>query len=107
MKTINLINYRTGGSKIFSGRDKGIAARKELELNKFDGASESVEVLIPKDTWSINSSFFGGLFEKSIISLKEKRFLEKYKFEFDDKTPLTEELWNNIKEGIFEALNEI
>ena len=103
MKTINLINYRTGGSKIFSGRDKGIAARKELELNKFDGASESVEVLIPKD----NSSFFGGLFEESIISLKEKRFLEKYKFEFDDKTPLTEELWNNIKEGIFEALNEI
>lgn len=107
MKTINLVNFRSSGSKIFSGRDKGIAARNKLKLNEFDLINDYAEVLIPKDTWSMNSSFFGGLFEQSIIDLKEEKFREKYRFKFEDGTSLTEELQHNVNEGIFEALNEI
>ena len=71
MEKINLLNFRSNGSKIFSGRDKGIDARKKLKLNELDSQEQKIEVIVPKDTWSINSSFFGGLFESSIINLKE------------------------------------
>ncbi len=107
MKEINLIKFRANGSKIFSGRARGITARNELKLNEFDATDGVVKVLIPKDTWSINSSFFGGLFEQSVINLKKEDFLQKYKFQFEDGTPLSDELQHNIDEGIFEALNEI
>ena len=81
MEKINLLNFRSNGSKIFSGRDKGIDAR--------------------------NSSFFGGLFESSIINLKEDGFRKKYIFKFDDGAALSEELQHNIDEGIYESLKDI
>ena len=80
MEKINLLNFRSNGSKIFSGRDKGIDARKKLKLNELDSQEQKIEVIVPKDTWSINSSFFGGLFESSIINLKEDGFRKKYIF---------------------------
>ena len=79
MKKINLLNFRSNGSKIFSGRDKGIDARQKLKLNELDLQEETIEVIVPKDTWSINSSFFGGLFESSIIisvNILEKRLFK-------------------------------
>lgn len=107
MIKINLHQYRTGTSKIFSGRDKGIGVRKEKKLDEIDKNSEQVVVSIPKDTWTINSSFFGGLFEKSVIDLGREKFLEKYTFVFDDGSVLSSELRQNIDEGIHDALNEI
>lgn len=107
MIKINLHQYRTGTSKIFSGRDKGIDVRKEKNLDEMDKNDEQVVVSIPKDTWTINSSFFGGLFEKSVIDLGKEKFLEKYTFVFDDGSVLSSELRQNIDEGIHDALNEI
>lgn len=107
MIKINLHQYRTGTSKIFSGRDKGIEVRKEKNLDEIDKNDEPVVVSIPKDTWTINSSFFGGLFEKSVIDLGKEKFLEKYTFIFDDGSVLSSELRQNIDEGIHDALNEI
>ena len=107
MENINLLNFRSNGSKIFSGRDKGIDARKKLKLNELDSQEQKIEVIVPKDTWSINSSFFGGLFESSIINLKEDGFRKKYIFKFDDGAALSEELQHNIDEGIYESLKDI
>ncbi len=107
MNKLNLHNYRNSGSKIFSGRDNGIEARKKLNLDKLDKSPGQITISIPKDTWSINSSFFGGLFESSVITLREKGFKEKYIFKFDDGTPLSKELEENILEGIHDSLNEI
>ena len=107
MIRINLHPYRTGASKIFSGRDRGIAVRIEKKLDEIDKSEEQVTVVIPKDTWTINSSFFGGLFEKSVMDLGRDRFLEKYTFVFDDGSGLSSELRQNIEEGIHDALNEI
>ena len=107
MEKINLLNFRSNGSKIFSGRDKGIDARKKLKLNELDSQEQKIEVIVPKDTWSINSSFFCGLFESSIINLKEDGFRKKYIFKFDDGAALSEELQHNIDEGIYESLKDI
>nr|DAY89475.1 MAG TPA: protein of unknown function DUF4325 [Caudoviricetes sp.] len=104
---INLHKYRTNGSKIFSGRDRGCDARRALKLDELDETTDKIIVSIPKDTWAINSSFFGGLFEASVIKLKENCFRQKYQFQFDDGTPLSSTLQSNIEEGIFDALNDI
>jgi len=107
MTKINLHNYRSPGSKIFSGRDKGCSARKQLNLDQYDSREEEVIISIPKDTWAINSSFFGGLFESSVMTLKEDRFRKKYRFQMEDGSKLPQELKENIDEGIFDALNNI
>ncbi len=107
MVKINLSRFRGEGSKIFSGRDKGVKARKELNLNELDNSNEEISIIIPRDTWSINSSFFGGLFESSIIKLNENDFRRKYKFKLDDGSDLNDDLQRNIDECIFEALNDI
>ena len=107
MTKFNLQKYRRPNSKIYSGRDNGIAARKELKLNDFDKNDLSALVIFPKDTWAINSSFFGGLFETSVMSLREEKFRKKYRFQFDNGDELSPELLDNINQGIFDALNEI
>lgn len=104
---INMHKFRTNGSKIYSGRDQGIEARKELNLDKEDTKDDVLVICFPKDTWAINSSFFGGLFEKSIIDLQKDRFQNKYRFEYSDGTELSRELQQNIEESIFDALNDI
>lgn len=107
MIKINLSRFRGDGSKIFSGRDRGIKARTELKLNDLDNNDEIVNVIIPKDTWSINSSFFGGLFESSVIMLHDEGFKKKYRFKLDDGSELNDELQRNVDECIFETLNDI
>ena len=107
MVKFNLQKFRSANSKIYSGRDNGIAARKELRLNEFDKNNETAFVIFPKDTWAINSSFFGGLFESSVMSLREDKFRQKYVFQFDNGNELSPELMENINQGIFDALNEI
>ena len=107
MSKINLHNFRTDGSKIFSGRDRGCSARRVLQLDRLDKENEQIIVSVPKDTWAINSSFFGGLFEASVITLKEKAFKEKYVFTFDDGSELSDELKANIDEGVYDALNNL
>ena len=78
-----------------------------IVINELDSQEQKIEVIVPKDTWSINSSFFGGLFESSIINLKEDGFRKKYIFKFDDGAALSEELQHNIDEGIYESLKDI
>lgn len=96
---IKISKYRRSGAKVFTGRDNGIKARQELELNRYDNDGEVVNVLIPTDTWSINPSFFGGLFEDSIKLYKEK-FNQYYKFMYTDQSELKEALAKNIENNI-------
>lgn len=106
MKRINIQNYRESGSKIFSGRDSGIAARQKLDLNKLDLDNERYEIIIPEDTYSISGSFFGGLFSDSVIRLGEDGFRNKYHFMHSNKE-LGESLKHDIEEGIYDAINDL
>lgn len=79
----NRILFSELGGPTYIGRPNGEAARKKLKLDSLDNdSSQSFIVDIPKETFNINSSFFLGLFGKSIRNLGSKKsFLEKYKFE--------------------------
>lgn len=73
-------NYRTKGSRVFSGRDRGYSLRKKLKLDEVDCAKENIEIIIPEDIISLNSSFFLGLFGKSVRTLGRSEFRSKYNF---------------------------
>ncbi len=47
--------YKDEGARIFTDRDRGIEARKELGLDQLE-QSGKVIVLLPQDTWGVNPS---------------------------------------------------
>lgn len=86
-------------SKVLSGRNDGYEARKRLEIDRLDGDNTSVTVSISTQVYSINPSFFLGLFGNSIKELGEIRFREKYKFTCSDAITI------KIEQGIQRAVN--
>lgn len=97
---IDLADFKSGGSRVYSGRARGEAVRKSGRLDSLDGQECVVTVKVPEDTLSINSSFFLGLFGDSVRALREEGFRNKYKF------VAQEVIQANIEEGIARALKE-
>lgn len=66
---------------VFSGRDRGIAARAEFNLDEIDRIYSSVEVVLPSTLYTLTSSFFLGLFGESVRKCGSvTSFEEKFKF---------------------------
>ena len=96
MITIKLGQFKRSEEKIFTDRDKGIEARKKLDLDKLEAECDKIYVLLPKDIWTVNPSFFGGLFEQSIKKYKAK-FWDKYIFRYTDNSDLSESVRASIE----------
>lgn len=96
-----MIDLSKHGGPVFIGRDKGELVREEYNLEEIDTSDRQVVVKIPKDTFSINSSFFLGLFGKSIRSAGTKeKFLQK--FAFIDGEQFTKTINDSISRALFE-----
>lgn len=95
MEIINLDDFRGKKSKILSGRDEGEAARVKLKMEKLDISVNQVKIIVPDDIWSINSSFFLGLFGESIRKMGEDGFREKFIFECSES--VSEDVEESIK----------
>jgi hypothetical protein len=80
MKQIDLGKYRSENAEIFSGRQRGLDVRKDAGLDSLDRNSDPVIVHIPEDVFSVNSSFFLGMFTPSIERLGGEAFKRKYRF---------------------------
>ena len=97
---IDLGQYHQPGTILLSGRPKGVALRQKLNLDKLDDQEEvQVEIAVPSEIVSLNSSFFLGLFGPSVRNLGEYGFRKKYTFTCP---PQIEE---DVEAGIREALN--
>ena len=95
--TIDLRQYRSGGSRVFAGRQRGEEVRSKAGLGRLDLADVRVSVVIPDDTFSLTSFFFLGMFGPSIRALGRDGFRAKYCFSGPDFGDL-------IQDGIDEAL---
>ena len=101
VKRIDLSSVRTSpSSRVFSGRERGLAAREKFNLNVLDHQSGGVTVVIPEGTYSMNMSFFLGMFGDSVRELGRDEFRQKYLFESD---PVH---LQSIEEGVNRALKE-
>ncbi|MGH8546153.1 MAG: hypothetical protein ACREX3_21530, partial [Gammaproteobacteria bacterium] len=94
---VDLSAYRSSGVRVFAGRERGKKVRTAAALDRLDHQPDSVEVRIPDDVFSVNSSFFLGMFGRSIRTLGEDRFREKYEF-------VGKDIARVIEDGIKEAL---
>jgi hypothetical protein len=99
-QTIDLSVYHEKGTILMSGRPKGVAVRAEINLDKLDSQNDEVEIIVPDEVVSLNSSFFSGLFGPSIKKLGKDAFKSKYKF------CCLPQIRDDIEAGIAEALNQ-
>lgn len=66
---------------IYLGRDTAKAIREEFDLDAADKSEVEVHILVPSDAYTMTSSFFIGLFGRSVAHAKSReKFLAKYKF---------------------------
>lgn len=107
---IDLTEKDRGGavSTSFSGRSEGRAVRKVHELDKKDGDCCVYDVYIPRNTTSINPSFFLGLFYSSIKKMGIEKFKKKYVFCYDNlQENLRSIIKNNVEKCFVRAQNEL
>ena len=99
--TVDLDDYRSENVILFSGRARGEALRKKLNLDRVDlDPIKKVVFLVPDEIVSLNSSFFLGLFSQSVKRLGENAFRAKYII----KAP--PEIEGDVDEGIRHALRD-
>lgn len=74
-----------GRTRNLSGKERGVAARAELGIEKFDELEDRISVVIPEYVDTISPSFFQGLFSQSLRTLKGRdEFLNKYRFDANE-----------------------
>src|SRR5437899_1189870 len=96
-RIIDLGAYRTEGTLVFAGRDRGKLVRSKAALEEADRDADPVEIRVPDDIFSITSSFFLGMFGPSIQKLGADAFTTHYLFVGKDISPI-------VKDGVREAL---
>ena len=87
-------------SEVITGRDCGEEFRRRFQLDKLDVSTDDVQVLIPPEVISVNTSFLLGLFGDSVRRLGRDAFMRKYTFQCDDVHRAT------IHEAIVRAAKE-
>lgn len=97
VKEINLQMFKRSESKVYTGRPEGEKARSQLKLDDFDKTDDIMKITIPEDTFSVNSSFFSGMFQKSLKTLGEEAFRRKYLFECKKKIIINVNLEKDIR----------
>lgn len=80
VSTIDLQTYRTPGSRVFTGRDRGIDVKEKSGINNIEAQSDEVIISIPEDIGSINPSFLEEFLFDVVVKLKAEVFLKKFKF---------------------------
>lgn len=80
MYTVNLQDYRTKGSKVFTGRDRGITVRQKSRIDELAKLNEKITIIIPEDIRSINPSFLEEFLFNVVTLLREDGFKAKFSF---------------------------
>lgn len=76
----------TGSGRVhnLAGKDRGSSARALFKLDILDNNPESVTVIVPDYLDTISTSYFLGLFSKSVKNLGADNFKNKYRFVADE-----------------------
>ncbi len=94
--SIDLSHFADKPTRVYAGRDWGKAARQQARLDELDGQDVVVEVRVPPDVYSVNSSFFLAMFGPSIRALGEEAFRARYQF-------VGRDIGTTIEDGIYDA----
>lgn len=99
---IDLQTFTDGGRILnLSGKEKGEDARQYFNVDEMDAADTEVVVLVPKELDGISSSFFLGLFSKSVQACgSPDKFFRRYKF--DASSSILRQVKNGVKHSLMD-----
>lgn len=81
-KNAHMIDFNKIEGLVYTGRDRGERLRAQFDLDTLDSSDDDVTVVIPKNVYTISSSFFLGMFGPSVVHAGSKdKFYERYHFE--------------------------
>lgn len=100
LKKIDLEEYRTKGSKVFTGRERGRQIREKSQIDTLINQFSLIEISIPKDVMSVNPSFLEELLYNTVKELGCDSFFKKIKFVSDSER-------YNIEDDLKEAVDRI
>ena len=101
--TIDLNDYKVKGSKVFTGRDRGIEIREKTKIDSlFTNGSDSdnLTIIIPPEIMSINPSFLEEFLFNIVNKLGKEKFYQKVKFSNNSER-------YDINEDLEEAVDRI
>ena len=98
-----VVDLRDRGITSFVGRDNGEALRTKYDLDSVDSKQQfPVRVIFPDQTTTITSSYFLGLFYKSIKTAGSKsKFYDRYEFQAPDH--IMSDIDVAIEDGLMDA----
>src|SRR5579872_2320470 len=96
MPSIDLQQYRTSGSKVFTGRDRGREVRKKSNIDILGIQSADVTISIPPDIRSINPSFLEEFLQHVVLKLGSAGFYAKFHFD----NPGLYKIDNDVREAV-------
>lgn len=99
---IDLQQYRTSGSKVFTGRDRGISVREASKIDIIEPNCEQIQIIVPSDIRSINPSFLEEFLINIVLKLGKDKFNQKIKFIQNGRYNVN----NDLEEAIDRILRE-
>lgn len=97
---LDLGQYLRKRERVLSGRERGEEVRRISKLEEMERRGKKITVIVPEEVYSLNASFFLGLFGPIIRRLGENEFRARFEFVCD---PIID---RNIQDGISHAVKE-
>lgn len=103
---INLEDYRTPNSKVFTGRDRGIDVRDKSKIDEIikSNVDETITVIIPENVRSINPSFLEEFLFNVVSKFGKEIFFKRVVFKNNSDRYSTFE--NDLEEAVESILKE-
>ena len=91
----------TGNGRVhnLTGKDRGLSGRTLFKMDELDASDTMVNVIIPEHLDNMSTSYFLGMFSKSIKSLGVEKFRAKYLFN-STKPVIIKQIEHGIKLSI-------
>jgi len=89
---IDLEKFRTKGSRVFTGRDRGIEVRNASRIDQLETEVDFISIIIPTDIGSINPSFLEEFLFNVVNKLKADGFNKKISFQNEGRYKILSDL---------------
>ena len=95
--TINLENFLTKGSKVFTGRPRGKQVRTDSKIDELAIKFDKITVFVPENVYSVNPSFLEEFLKNVVQELGEDKFYSKFQFICNGEYQITEDLYEAVE----------
>lgn len=94
---IHLQEFKSPGSKVFTGRPKGLEVRTNSKIDTLETQNDEITIVIPTDIYSINPSFLEEFLVNVVSKLGAEKFMDKFKFQNEGEYKIDQDLADAVE----------